>query len=172
MRRKGSATRLALGLLCAGLAFATPLRRAGAQEPAPAAPKAWDQARMIELTEKLAKAAREVRQTYRREPAYTDPQGPNRRAAQNMEEILHGLEQSSRQLHERVKGGGGRAETEGIARKMGTQLRDAEVEGRQLMSSEWLEQKVRPAKELINEIAPYYGAGPLYDPESLKPVER
>lgn len=171
--------RTRLGLVVAGaalLAFAP--RPALAEQPAEqhepeaaaAAPqrKAWDQERMTQLSADLAKAMAAVRQSFRREPGFRDPSNPNRRANQRMGEILRALEQSCRQLSNKIKAGGGLADTEGIARKIGSLLNDAEVEGRKIMTSVWMEEKIVPAKKLINEIAPYYGSGPLYNPETLK----
>jgi hypothetical protein len=35
-----------------------------------------------------------------------------------------------------------------------------------------MEARVRPAMALINEIAPYYGRGPLYDADSMQKTDR
>ena len=89
-----------------------------------------------------------------------------------MEQIIRALQQSTRQLHNRIRGGGGFEETRNIARKIGTLLNDADVASRGIMTSAWVAERVRPAMVLINEIAPYYGSEPLYDPESLQRVDR
>jgi hypothetical protein len=133
--------------------------------------KTWDQERMTDLSAQLTKAMSEVRQAFRREPSFRDPNNPNRRASQNMDQTLRALETSARQLHARVQGGGGYQETLGIARKIGTQLNDAQVEGRRIMTSHWMDERIRPAMALINEIAPYYGSGPLFDPEAMKRID-
>ena len=44
--------------------------------------------------------------------------------------------------------------------------------GRRIMTTEWMQASARPAQALINEIAPYYGAEPLFDPESGQRVDR
>ena len=169
---------LAAGLAVAALALAaTPLwaesheEPADAAEPADAPRKAWDQEQMTDLSAQLTKAMGAVRQAFRREPSFRDPNNPNRRASQNMDQTLRALETSARQLHARVSGGGGYQETLGIARKIGTQLNDAQVEGRRIMTSHWMDERIRPAMALINEIAPFYGSGPLFDPEAMKRID-
>jgi hypothetical protein len=163
-QRAGSVWRMALvAAWLIGLPAAS-----GAAETTPAA-KPWDAARLEDLSGRLADAVQAVREAFRREPAYTQPQ--NRRAAKDMDHTLRLLGTSSRQLASRIQAGGGRAETEPIARKIGSLLNDAQVDGRKLMTTQWMDEKARPAKELINEIAPYYGSGPLYDPETMKRIE-
>jgi hypothetical protein len=71
-----------------------------------------------------------------------------------------------------VKSGGGFEETQGIARRMSMLLNDADVEGRRIMTSVWMDQRVQPAMVLINEIAPFYGSGPLFDPETMQRLDR
>lgn len=134
--------------------------------------KPWDQARMTELSIDLAKAMSEVRQAFRREPSFRDPNNPNRRASQNMEQTLRLLETSTRQLRNRIRSGDGFDETLGIARKIGSLLNDADVEGRKIMTSVWLDQRIKPAQQLINEIAPYYGRDPLFDPDTMQRIDR
>jgi hypothetical protein len=178
MRPVRSTDLLAALLGVAALALAPAPAWAGSHEEAhdDAAPgdtprKAWDQERMTDLSAQLTKAMSEVRQAFRREPSFRDPNNPNRRASQNMDQTLRALETSARQLHARVQGGGGYQETLGIARKIGTQLNDAQVEGRKIMTSHWMDERIRPAMALINEIAPYYGSGPLFDPEAMKRID-
>ena len=55
---------------------------------------------------------------------------------------------------------------------MATLLVDADVEGRRIMTTEWVNERVRPAMATINEIAPFYGSGPLYDPETQQKLSR
>jgi hypothetical protein len=150
---------------------------AGAQEPEsqPAAQperKAWDAESMSQLSGELAESMAAVRQAFRREPGYRDPNNPNRRAMQKMEQTLKSLEKSTRQLRNRVKAGGGYQETQGIARRIGMLLNDADVEGRKIMTSAWMDEEIQPAMKLINQIAPYYGKGPLYDPETMQRLDR
>jgi len=152
-----------------GLALAA---GAAHHESAETAAKAWDAERMTQLTGDLAKAMGEVRTSFRQQSGAMEPRSPKSRSGKNMDDILKDLARSSRQLHAQVKGGAGAEETQGIARKIGTLLNDADVVGRQIMTTAWTAEKIRPAMALINEIAPYYGAGPLYDPASLQRLDR
>jgi hypothetical protein len=175
MRELGTGRVLIAG--ATGLLLALAPLRAGAEhheDPPEAQPerKAWDQESMSQLSGELAKAMSAVRQAFRREPGYRDPNNPNRRAMQKMEQTLKSLERSTRQLHNRVKAGGGFQETEPIARRIGMLLNDADVEGRKIMTSTWMDKEIQPAMKLINQIAPYYGSGPLYDPETMQRLDR
>jgi len=145
---------------------------ATAAEPAGTPTKPWDQARMTELTGELATSMAAIRRAFRKEPLFRNPQSPNQRAVHNMEQTLRSLEQSTRQLSNRVKGGGALAETQGTARRIGMLLNDADMWGRRIMTSSWMEESVQPAMKLINEIAPYYGSGPLFDPETMQRLDR
>ena len=51
-------------------------------------------------------------------------------------------------------------------------LNDADMWGRRIMTSQWMAERVQPAMKLINEIAPFYGSGPLFDPETMQRLDR
>jgi len=144
------------------------------EEPAAEGPptQEWNQERMTELSGELATAMAQLRRTFRKEPGFRNPQSPNQRAVHNMEQTLRSLELSTRKLSNQVKGGAGLEDTRGTARRIGTLLNDADMWSRRIMTSVWVEERVRPAMKLINEIAPYYGSGPLYDPETLQRLDR
>ena len=177
MRRPRNTQRMAAAATAAAALFLAPSVWATHHEEEAAAPpsderKPWDQDRLTELTGELATAISQLRRTYRKEPSFRDPNNPNRRASQQLEQTLRQLEQSTRQLSNRVKSGGGFEETRGGARRIGMLLNDADVEGRRVMTSVWMEERIRPAMKLINEIAPYFGSGPLYDPETMQRLDR
>jgi hypothetical protein len=134
--------------------------------------KPWNAAEMTRLTAELSRAVRDVRAAWRRDPAYRDPSNPNRRAALRLDETLRTLDQRTTQLASRVEGGGGFEQTRSIARNIGVLLNDVDVEARRIGSNQFMEAQVRPAMQLVNEIAPYYGRGPLYDPETMQRLDR
>lgn len=134
--------------------------------------KAWDQARMTDLSGKLSTATSELRRAFRKEPNFRNPGTPNQRAVHNMEQILRNLETATRQLRNSVAGGGDFEATRGTARRIGMLLNDADVESRRIMTSAFMAKKIKPAMELINEVAPYYGSEPLYDPETMQRLDR
>ncbi len=132
----------------------------------------WDQEVMTDLSGQLSRYMAGLRRGFRREPNFRNPKTPNQRAVHNMEQTLRALEISTRQLHNRVSNGAGFEETRNIARNIGQQLNDADMWGRRIMTSKWMEERIRPAAKLVNEIAPFYGSGPLFDPETLERVDR
>jgi hypothetical protein len=134
--------------------------------------KSWDAEEMTRLSGELARAIRDVRNAWRRNPAFREPQNPNRRAALRLDDTLRSLDQRATQLASRVKSGGGYDETFNIARNIGVLLNDVDVEGRRIAPNEFMEARVRPTMAIINEIAPYYGSGPLYDPETMQRLDR
>ncbi len=134
--------------------------------------KPWDQERMTELTGELVTALREVRRAWRREPAFASTGNPNRSAAMQLDQNLRNLDRRATQLNSRVQGGGGVEETLNIARNIRVLLNDIDVAGRRIMSSAWMEERIRPAMALLNEIAPYYGSEALFDTETLQRTDR
>ncbi len=132
----------------------------------------WNQEVMTDLSGRLSRTMSDIRRAFRREPNFRNPATPNQRAVHNMEQTLRALEISTRQLHKRISNGGGFEETQNIARNIGQQLNDADMWGRRIMTSKWMEERIRPATKLVNEIAPFYGSGPLFDPDTLERVDR
>lgn len=134
--------------------------------------KPWDQARMTELSQRLATETAEVRRAFRREPNFRNPATPNQRTVHQMEGTLRNLETATRRLARSVADGGDHDGTVGTARRIGMLLNDADVLGRGIMTSAFMAEKIRPAMATINEIAPYYGSGPLFDPETMQRLDR
>jgi len=134
--------------------------------------RAWDQERMVDLTGALSGAMRELRGTFRREPALRDRSLPNQRAARLLEETLRSLERSCSRLASQVSGGAGFDETKGVARRIGMLLNDADVQSRRIQSTASMAQAVLPAMKLFNEIAPFYAVAPPFDLEKRQRVDR
>ena len=131
-------------------------------------PKAWDQAEVVRLSGDLQKQMNAIRKAFRSEPVFTTTATMKQRSARQMDEVLRDLERSARQLKSRAEGGAKREDTENIARKIGSLLRDAEMLGRRLDLGEFTNKHIRPAMQTLNELAPFYGAGPLYDVENME----
>lgn len=151
---------------------------AAAAAPEAAAPEApvtpptkpWNQEEMTKLSAQLATQMGEVRDAFRRGPTYRDPVASNQRAAAQLGDTLGQLERSTRQLRDRVAGGGDMESTRPVARRIGTLLRDADVQSNRLMTTQWTNERIKPTMETLNAIAPFYGSGPLYDPETMQRV--
>ncbi|MDJ0846953.1 MAG: hypothetical protein QNK04_01090 [Myxococcota bacterium] len=141
-----------------------------ASEPTPRKP--WNQEEMTDLSGRLSRSMSDIRRAFRRDPVFRNPQTPNQRAVHNLEQTLRGLEISTRQLHNRVQGGAGFEDTLNIARNIGQLLNDADMWGRRIMTSKWMDDRIQPAMELVNQIAPYYGSGPLFDPATMQRLDR
>ena len=141
-------------------------------EPEAGERKPWDQERMTELSGELADATSALRRAFRQEPTFRNPKTPNRNAVHQMEQTLRNLEIATRRLHNRVSAGNGFEGTRGTARRIGVLLNDADMWGRRIMTSAFMAERIKPAMELINAIAPYYGSGPLYDPETMQRFDR
>jgi hypothetical protein len=128
--------------------------------------KEWDQAEVSRLAHALTDQVRKIRNAFRSNPTAGNLANMNQRASEEFSDSLRMIERSARQLAGRVDEGKGREETRSIARKIGTLLRDANEEGRHIMSDAWTEEQILPAQRLVDEIAPFYGAAPLYDVDS------
>jgi hypothetical protein len=175
-RRRVTCALTALLLLAAPLACATnPEKGESTADAAPSQPserKPWDAARMTDLSAQLAQATSEVRRAFRREPNFRNPQTPNRRSVHQMEQTLRDLEIATRRLASQVSGGADFEGTSGTARRIGMLLNDADVTSRSIMTSAFMAEKIQPAMTLINEVAPYYGSGPLFDPDTMQRLDR
>ena len=141
-----------------------------AGEAAGAAPKAWDQEAVTQLSDQLWNELGDLRDAFRKDPQYRDGLSTSERAAHQLEGTLKHLETSARQLRDQVKAGKTMEETTPVAQKIGSLLRDADVESSKLMTTKWTQDRVKPVMETLNQIAPYYGSGPLYDPETMERV--
>jgi hypothetical protein len=127
----------------------------GAAAPAGAEPaKAWDQQRVTQLAGELAAAAKQMRKAKRNEPP--QPASLRERARARYLETLKGLEKSTQQLEGRLKAGDGYEATLPIAEKIRSQLRDAEEDGKKLMTTAQMMELYLPLEKILDEIGPYY----------------
>jgi len=118
----------------------------------------WDQAKVTELGKQLAKTTSTARQTALREPSLRGGTGNagQRRSSDSFLQTMRHLESSTRQLARQLEAGGGKDETMGVARKIGTLLRDAQESGRRLNLSQFMWDTINPMVEAIDAISPYY----------------
>lgn len=132
----------------------------------------WDAEKMTELTANLAKEMRGVRNAFRQSPNYQNDRMPNQRAAAKLYQTLKNLDQSCASLAARVKKGENADQTRGLALSIGELLNNVDEDSRKLPSQDWTMEKARAAMETLNEIAPYYGRGPLYDVQNMTKLDR
>ena len=115
----------------------------------------WDQAKVAELGRELATTMSAARQTALKEPTLQNPLS-GRLAAERFLSTMRQLETSTRQLAKKLEAGEDREKTEGTGRRIGSLLRDAQEDGRQLMISQTLREKIEPVVDVINRLSPYY----------------
>lgn len=138
--------RLPLAGVALGLLLAAPA----------AALKAWDQETVTMLAAQLAEATGQLRETIRREPHIQDAIDRGDRNAQSFWATITGLDKSARQLAARTSKGGGYERTLPIAKKIRTQVRDADTTGARLMSTKFMEQRIVPVQQLLARLDPYF----------------
>jgi hypothetical protein len=125
----------------------------------------WDQAKVTDLAKQLSSAISDVRSAALNDPSLRDRDAANSRVAQQYRDILRRLEAACRQLARKLEAGESRDKTMGVARKIGTQLRDAQEFGRRSMTTEGQWKTIDPAVALINQLSPYYSdESPLMPP--------
>lgn len=148
-----------------GSAAAADHEGGGGEDDVPALP--WDQEKMKILTADLARSIRAVRLAFRQNPNFNMPDTSMRQPGLQLDEVLRGIEMNTASLATRVANGQDADQTRGLVRRIGMSLRDANMLGRSLIPSEQSDQHIRPAMALVNQIAPYYGRGPIYDLETM-----
>ena len=118
----------------------------------------WDQANVTALGKQLAETTSAARQTAIREPSLRGATGNvgQRRSSERFLQTMRQLESSTRQLSRQLEAGSGKDETMGVARKIGTLLRDAQEDGRRLSLSQFMWDKINPMVVAIDAISPYY----------------
>ena len=133
--------------------------------------KVWNQEEVTALAGELRESVSNLRQAWRKDPGRSNLTLSKQRAADSFTNTLRSLETSSRQLQERLKGGGDREATRPVARKIGSLLNDAQVEARGLFMGNWMNERAKTVMEVLNKLAPFYGSEPLYDVENMKRID-
>jgi hypothetical protein len=167
-------------LLLAPLAAGATSHEAAKAEAAPAADalaeglerKPWNQEEMTALTGQLMRAVRDVRQAWRKDPAFADPMTTNRRAGLALNQNLRDLDRRVTNLHAQVKGGAGYDDTLNVARNILVLLNDVDMNGRRVMIGQPMREKSEPAMALFNQVAAFYGSEPLFDLEAMERADR
>lgn len=179
--RRALLTGLSLALLAlAPLAAGATSHEAAKAEAAPAADtlaeglerKPWNQEEMTTLTGELMRAVRDVRNAWRKDPSFANPQNMNRRAAMSLDQNLRGLDRRVTQLHNQVKDGAGYEDTLNVARNILVLLNDVDMNSRRVRTGQPMQEKVAPAMALFNQVAAFYGSEPLFDLEAMERADR
>lgn len=116
----------------------------------------WNQEQVTELAGQLHAAIRDVRRAALNEPTLRSRASTSNRLAQQYLDTLRRLEQSSNQLARRLADGADREATTGVARNIGTQLRDAQQTGRRLPLTAPQFAAIDKAVAVIDQLSPFY----------------
>jgi hypothetical protein len=133
--------------------------------PAAAEIEAWDQEKVSALATDLSEAIRAVRRSAMREPTLRDGATTARGSSQQFLDTLRQLESSTRQLATRLGKGEDLEQTLGVARRIGTLLRDAQESGRRLMLTKPTFDAIDTAVAAVHALSPFYT-----DQDPLMPV--
>ncbi len=122
--------------------------------PAFAEAAKWDQGRVTQLARQLAAATKDLRIEVQKNP--DQPPGPSRRAQYQAREDLRLLQYTTQQLASSLAKGEDRDATAPIFQRIQTLRRDAAENGRKGMIPEATLAKIEKARELLDQVAPYY----------------
>lgn len=119
----------------------------------------WNQEHVTELAQALNSSVRELRRAALNEPALRDARrGQAQGPATRYLDALRDLERATGQLARQLEAGQGFEDTLGTARRVGTLLRDVQVQARRLMLTESQWQVIDPALDIIQKLSPYYSS--------------
>jgi len=124
--------------------------------PAAAERKAWDQATVTKLAAELSNATRALRNTIRREPHIAQATQRGNRSAYRLREAVNALDRSAQQLRNRTLNGGDYEATLPIATRMQTLVRDAQQFGASVMTTKFMQEKIKPVRDLLKRLSAYY----------------
>ena len=127
----------------------------------------WDQEHVTALGQELADSVSAVRQTTLRNPSMRDVTS-QRRGNQYLE-TLRSLERSTRQLAGRLAKGEDREQTMGLARRIGSLLRDAQNVGRKMMATQGEWNEIDRVIAVLDQISPYYSDSSPLMPNPMHP---
>lgn len=136
--------------------------------PASAAPaQAWDQAKVTALAEQLETTTADLWNTFRRQPRPTLGQGQSN-SFFRLQQQLRSLRSEARSFSSMLQDGAGHDETLPSFESMMQTIRIAQDNARRVFTGEEVRNKATAAREVMNQITPFYEA----DPTVLEPVTR
>jgi hypothetical protein len=151
-----------LRIACA-LALAAGLTFHGA--PLHAEVQAWDAARVSALAVQLRTATRELYDTFYKQPKVGVGQ---HRAYDRLEQDVRRLRSEAKQLSEALAAGAGQEETLPLYEDLMQAVRRARTDAASVFTTQDVQQRASAARQILNEIAPYYDP----DASPLQPAAR
>ncbi len=137
-------------LVALGMAAALALDAASAQ----AQTAKWDQKKVAQLAEQLAKSVADLREQVRKQPPVDA--GPQRKARFEVLQDLKMINSTSKQLAADLGKGAGREETQPAYDRLQMLRRDAQEHAKSADVKEPVLSRVAATKDLLAQIAPYY----------------
>lgn len=134
---------------------------------APAELQKWDQAKVTELAKQLETATSELWQSFRRQPPPTLGSA-QRKSYFRLQQEIRQLRREARSLSRALQRGADFDEAEPSYRSMMQTVRAAQDNARGVFSGADVRQRADAAREILNQLAPYFDA----DAAPLAPVSR
>jgi hypothetical protein len=128
---------------------------------------AWDQTKVTGIAKQLEAAAKDLYDTFYKQPVPTVGSG-QARAYQRLKQKIRGIRTKTSQLARDLEKGKGREATQPAYADLMELVRSARDDARKAFTTQDVEQKAAVARDQLNELGPYYD--PNY--EALKPVTR
>jgi hypothetical protein len=116
----------------------------------------WNQEAVTALATELADATKALKTTLRKDPDLRDGYRQGDPVVSRYVEAIDGIDRSARQLAQRLVAGEGYEETLGVAKKISSLVRDAEVQGARIMTTVWMEEKLKPVEDLLARLGRFY----------------
>ena len=123
---------------------------------AASARETWNQETVTALATELADATKALKTTVRKDPDLRDGYRQGDPVVSRYADAINGIDRSARQLATKLAAGEGYEETLGVAKKIDSLVRDAQVQGARIMTTFWMEERVRPVEELLARLGRYY----------------
>ncbi len=123
--------------------------------PATAQRAAWDQDKVTELAVELSDVVRDLQREFRRQPG-VDIFSGQARSRHRFADHLRVMRTETRALAAQLEDGAGFEETEPIAQRLATVIRDLRQEGRRMSWKEPVLGLAQRAEELIDQLRPFY----------------
>ena len=127
----------------------------------------WDQEKVTGIARQLEKAARDLYDTFYKQPVPTAGSGQTR-AYQRLKQKIRGIRTQAKQLAGDLGKGEGQEATLPGYEDLMQLVRSARDDARKVFTTKSVEDKAAVARDQLNQLGPYYD--PNYEP--LKPVTR
>ena len=134
--------------------FAAALVLISTSGPSSAEIKDWNQEEVTLLAKQLSESVTSLRLATINDPMVSTAR--DSRTGIELRDSLRLLEQACRQFARKLESGEDRAQTTGVAKKLGALIRRTQRAGRGMMQTESQWAAIDPAIDFINRLSPYY----------------